>query len=307
MKRKSECILFVMVILLLTSCMPTGPAISKQSDEEYQKGVRELTYFFHADAPPVEVLQRSDDSAVVILENRGAADIDSGIISLITEEPFVKVMGPTKRRFETEGRTAGNPEGGMEQMRFDLEIGHLPQQRARYDTEILANVCYDYASEMNEEVCIDPDPYGDLGKTEEDRVCALKDLTSSGQGGPIAIDRVKVRMNADGSGRIKPSFTIHIRNKGKGTVVEHSRLTDLCSGGAIRQEDFNQISLYATLRDHPLVCDMDTLQLFKGEATVRCRDEVGVDASLGPFIAPLHIRLTYGYSDTISRKVTIIR
>jgi hypothetical protein len=47
------------------------------------------------------------------------------------------------------------------------------------------------------------------------------------------------------------------------------------------------------------------LVLKQKEDTMRCKYEEGFDDSKGTFASPLYIVLDYGYTDTISRDVTI--
>ena len=298
-------ILLGLLSMLLFSACSMGGSIEADTNESHQEGIRELTYAFHPDAPPKEILSRSRDEAIVILENQGAASIEHGVITLITDGDYVRPLGKEKTRFTLEGRNKFNPDGSVETIRFPIETGPLDRQSQRHEEEIMANVCYDYATELNDIICIDPDPYSDPA-VAADKVCTTKDITSSGQGAPVVIERVGVKMlNQDNM--VMPVFTIEIENRGKGIVVQQNHISDLCSGLPLRPEDMNKISVYATLGDQVLDCDARTLQLIQRKTSVRCYDPVGINAYLGAHETPIHIRLTYGYSDTIVKRFAIVR
>jgi hypothetical protein len=108
-------------------------------------------------------------------------------------------------------------------------------------------------------------------------------------------------------GTVLPTFTIHIQNKRNGIVVANNHIADLCSGVPMRPEDLNQVTVYATLGEEELICDSNVVTLVDREARVTCSLASGLDASRGEYETPIHVKLTYGYSDTISKKFTIVK
>lgn len=301
----------LIVLLALSGCNGVGRNLSSGAktvtDEDFQQGTKALAYRFHPSTPPSEVPQESMEEIVVILENRGSGDITEGFITLIPEESYIELIGAQRRRIDAEGRNKNNPGGTTIDVSFPIRTKKLDFQSQEHASELIANVCYDYSTEFNDVVCIDPDPYTEDERINDKKICHVADLSSSGQGGPIAVEKIGVSMVRDNSGMIIPTFRITIRNKASGMVVQSDRVSDLCSGFPLKPDELNRVSLYASLGDQELDCDGNSFQLYKREATVSCVLSSGIDSSFGEYETPIHVRLSYGYSDSISKKFSIIR
>jgi hypothetical protein len=297
----------LLVLLLVAGCSGyTGIGQAPNTDEEHQTGVRELTYYFHPDTPPREMLQETQSEIVVVLENKGASDISDGVVSLIAEQSYLSIVGASNRRFSLEGRNKYNPEGESDRFSFLVRSSTLDRQSQRHELQVLATVCYDYSTEIDEVVCIDPDPYGQPIDGIK-KICKMSDISSSGQGAPIVITKIDMSVINERDGRIVPIFDIHIENKGNGEVVAAEDASQLCSGVPLRPETFNKVSIYGVLADEPLECNTRTVNLVGKKATVRCTLPYGIDPYAGAYTTPLHIQLSYGYSDAISKSFSLVR
>jgi len=107
--RKSLIIITIIcVILFVSACSSignSGTARDPPTDEEHQKGIKELSYVFHPNTPPPEMIQHSQEEIVITLKNQGAADIEQGVLSLITENSYIRTIGKNKYRFTADGKS----------------------------------------------------------------------------------------------------------------------------------------------------------------------------------------------------------
>ena len=137
------------------------------------------------------------------------------------------------------------------------------------------------------------------------------------QGAPVAVTKVESEMlpSKDQLSVIKPRFIITVKNLGKGEAIKQQRAEDACSSKPIDYTEWNNLNAkvyLSTIDDsNQLDCDTDedkkdgTLNLKQKEDSIRCTYEPGFEESKGTFSTPLYIILDYGYTNTISREITI--
>lgn len=300
MQQRSKTIFLLILCVSLISC--TGGR-GGMVDQDFQTGTQALQYRFIA--PQGNLFQGQNSEIVIGIDNRGASPIRQGYINLIVESPYIQIIGNHRQRFSLQGRSTMFPQGEQSQIRYPIIVGDMDRQSVERKTTVLANVCYDYMTQLNEVVCIDPDPY-DFSRSIERQVCRVTDIRSSGQGAPLVIDAVGVTMVRDGT-VVYPTFSISVQNRGNGIAVSSDRVNQLCSNSPLTTEQLNTFSVMAMLGETQLECDQHVVQLRNKQARIQCRDTRGIDPSLGVYQTPLYIRLTYGYSDTISKEITIVR
>ena len=182
---------------------------------------------------------------------------------------------------------------------------------------IVLNACYPYSTVFSETICIDTDP-NELSVAQ--KTCTTKDITSSGQGAPIAITKVEQKIvPANSVDKVKLQLTIHAKNKGDGIIINPDKYSDICTGGRMGEEDYNQIRIksvkfsgyeyeYGSSGHSEIVCEPNPMKKNKEDYYTRCSltNDNGIDKSKLTFETNLVIELEYGYKQTISKEIEIM-
>ena len=106
---------------------------------------------------------------------------------------------------------------------------------------------------------------------------------------------------------IKPHFTIYLRNKGQGEVINQNSVDNACSASTIGDSQLNYLNVNVNLGDmqSQLTCKPNQIKLKDDAEIIRCTLDEGVDKSIQPYTTVLNIKLDYGYIETISKSVQI--
>ncbi|MBU2441172.1 MAG: hypothetical protein KKA43_02465, partial [Nanoarchaeota archaeon] len=317
------CIFLLAASLILTSCdmVPTSDEVN------YYEGTKGLEIDFLEGSPPYELYEESSFSVSFILENRGAYNIleDRQAILSINIDPFYfdvselrNIDGLTVddnrvilRGLQLPGKSKYYPSGYEIITTFtNLKAKLIKGQREQPSTQIFASLCYPYVTTFSEMVCVDLSNYGENLRTQ---ACYQQDLASSGQGAPVVVTRVEVDNQPAGPDSVRPVFTIHVSNKGRGSVLSPAYnpadFDRVCSFQNLYREDFNTIDVRAALSDgKELFCAPNPMRLFNGEGFVRCQvhDE---DLVIGHhnYLSSLTVNLSYVYLTSVSDEIKIKR
>lgn len=280
-------------------------------------GTQGLKVEFLPDAPPENIYEKREFMAGLMVTNDGPIDIEDGVISLSIEEDFLEVISWDidahdldirntdyyTTYFSVFGKTVADPEPKQGIMLVRLYPHELPVQTEVHTTYITATACYDYKTILSEEVCIEADLYD---TTKSVKVCNAREMSFAGQGGPVAVTRIVPTMMPSAEGtRITPHFRIFIKNSGNGAVISTDS-AELCSSDALSKEDVNKISIKGKLFNTDITCTPETFRLDEnGEAEVECELASGVEVEQDAYMSVLVLVLDYGYTFSVSDKVTI--
>ena len=292
-------ILILIILIFVIGCQP-----APQPVEESQTGDVGVVASFIPDAPPEEVIEKIGALPVVIdIENKGAFDIQDGIITIIADEPIE--VEEEYQLISLRGKGAYAAEGERTRKAIAATVGSIPGAGVSFESSISATFCYPYETEAKLNVCIDTDPYG-LKKRE--KVCEIgEESVSGGQGGPIGITRIVTEAALDKNEKaVVPSFKIYIENLGDGELLRQDAVEKACKG-QLEREDFDEIEVEAKLAGKKLVCDKKRVKLKEGETFIRCKLEEGVSKGLGTYISPLYVRMQYGYRFTIRQPIRVYK
>lgn len=274
---------------------------------EVKTGVQGLELYLTPGSPPPEVYENSKFNALFVLSNLGAHDIEDGVYSVSYEPQYVYLAKQQAQgRFAVRGKSEFNPQGQEMLVNLNFDTKPLGQQIQAYTTTITFNACYPYQTNAPIIVCIDTDITG----KRSDKVCIPKiQALAGGQGAPVAVTMIEPRMlPSDVPGRVVPEFVLTIRNLGKGEVMKSELYPEACSGRPLGEENWNIVSVSATLSDEPLSCAPEKIKLkLGGDTKVVCRLDKGIDSRLGTYTAPLSVTLDYGYMTSISTQVKIMK
>ena len=309
--KKSTILISILLVFVIAGCKSTSSNKSI-TDEDVRKGFDGLSIAFVKNAPPDKVFEQSVFPIGIELKNKGASDIIKGFLVMGFEKEYVdSVVGEAKETFEIKGKSIFNLNGDEEFMSLNAQAKKAGSQSETHPSTILATACYPYKTILGTSVCIDTDIFG---KQLRKKSCQAKDLQfDKGQGAPIAITKVEVRMLPDADNdpnKIIPHFIIYLENKGNGEVVAEDKIEDVCSRKPLGFRDFNKVTIKAFLSDKELNCNSGEAEkaesrLREKKDIVRCTLEEGIASNRDAFASPLKVELDYGYTFTISKDITI--
>lgn len=310
---------YMMILALLVFIV----ACTSQTDNNYKfedvyKGVEGLRFSFLTNAPPREVYDESPLQIIVNLENKGAADIEKGILAISLEKDYYKPQDFANREINLYGRSVYIRYGDQKREVYSISDVTIPEtQSESHKTQIYATACYQYQTTLKADVCIDTDVYN---LKERTRSCRVSDYySSSGQGAPVAIIRIEETMLPEGEDQIRPSYKIYVRNQGKGEVVLSDKVSEAC-GATLGEDALNKIKVkdvkLSTYSLGDFECSPEEegaaqpiLTLRESEDFIICtlKKEKAISTDASSFLTGLEIDLEYGYTETISKEVKIVR
>jgi len=241
---------------------------------------------------------------------------NEGHLSIGLEKTFLDFVdnNDEQKQFGLEGKSVFNLNGGQRIEKLTAYTKDIGAQSELRISTIFASACYPYKTKLGTSVCIDTDIFGQkIGN----KVCQVKDLQfSQGQGGPVTITKVEIRMLPDADddpNKVLPQFIIHVENQGNGEVIipELEKIKNACTSKSLTHKDFNRIKVSASLSNQPLDCNVkesgSNFQIILREKKdiARCILKEGIPSNRDAYIAPLSITLDYGYTLTISKDITI--
>lgn len=311
----------VIMLMLLAGCgknkVPSIP--------EIYTGLEGFDVSFAPESIPSSVTAGSSVDVVLLLNNKGAADMPAAIIAVkdtkgaFTLEDakgsdkfdFLKPLIKLKKVLSGKETSSNNLEGVTLTLKAkpfstDKTTGKVVQDFV--DTGLLATNCYDYSTKLTANICVDASTYS---FQKQRKPCDYKvPLTfAKGQGAPVSVTRIET-LDPDTSGNtIKPRFKIYIANSGKGLIIDKSSLNLFCapsgktSGGS--KDDtpkVNAISIdKVQLNGKDLKCSEagKILSGIPSKDYVLCYyDGTEFAAGSGAFVTPLSIEFSYGYTVT---------
>ena len=324
------CLLLLIALLSLSSCNGTNNG-SRVTTTNYYSGIGGLEFKFLDQAPQAEVYENSRFVVGFIVENAGASDVaemNYGILSIGFDPFYIDASEITSANdiqggsnsvvfsgIQLVGRSQLNPSGESTFISFPgFKTRAIMGQIESPSTQLLASLCYPYTTIFSGVVCVD---HSLAGQDLRQQVCYQKALDLSSQGAPVAITRIDVENQPTSSDLessiVRPVFTIHVQNKGTGSVlspvVGSANLDRVCSFQDITRQDFNTVNIEAVLSaSTSLTCTPNPVKLINDEGISRCEvnDE---DLIIGShnYETPLNVKLSYVYQSAISKKIDIKR
>jgi hypothetical protein len=329
--------LFIFAMLLLSLFLygcggSTTDSGSKVKDTDYYVGSEGLTVDLLNDNVLDEIYENSSFSVNVLIENNGAHDIlglEQAYVSLSFDPFYISATPPEKnenlvvktdgstitvKAIQLFGKSKYFPAGEDIFFSFaNLQTKSVAGQRSMPETEIMLTLCYPYSTVLSKLICVDLNSYRENLRKQ---VCTQKDLSQSDQGAPLAITLVEVENQPVAGDLVRPSFVIHVVNRGRGTVLspaqDPAELDRVCTAADLRREDFNTVNVEAVLSQAlRLKCNPEVIRLFNDEGFTRCyvKDEDLNKVALWRqnYETPLSINLSYVYQESLSKQIEIKR
>lgn len=308
MQKKKNILILILTIILISGCDRLSSITGGKkpiSEVNVYTGTNALEIEFLKEYPPREVYEDQIFKASVFLKNDGASDITHGRLLIGIEEDYMELLYEYNQEIDLQlnGKSRQNPVGEEKIEDFEIKAKAIGLQSEEHESLIYVTSCYDYITELSEPVCIDTDFYN-LKAIE--KACEVKDISLSSQGAPVAITSIEETISPTEDGSVViPKFTIYIQNKGKGEVIDSSKIDKVCSSEPLKSEDINILGVGVYLSGIRLECRPDILKLRDRQEKIVCSLKEGINKEEPTFTTLLSVILEYGYTQTISKRVTI--
>lgn len=335
---KKYLIFSIFLIVLISSCSLTGNKDSKTSSiENVRTGKDGIAINFLPNAPQdvIHVEQGAADNSfkvVIEIRNKGAypqpdepvnpkAESNIGTWAKLYLGGYDnKIIKFDKTSMDLsdkaiDGKSTINPNGGYDLANFDGNVQVTSLNVEKYEPTLLATICYNYHTVAGPSVCIDPDPYSTVNTK---KVCTVKPVTLTDQGGPIAVTKIDEEAFAG-----KTQFRITLKNVGGGDVVRVKPSSDFfekcdpAGSKKVEREDIDKVYLLGVkISDKLLECGpyaegtakekIGYVRLINGEGFVICElPSTDYSNKISAYTTPIKITLSYGYRTTAEKKITI--
>jgi len=305
----------VFVSLFLVSCGTSGPS---SFDIDYFEGKVGLIIDFAKNSPPSEIPENEPFTIHVVLKNQGASNV-SELYHKINYDSLYFTMEQTEASFFSQlgsllnlqqvipGKSIEFPWGGEVYTTYNMKSKELHGQLQNPSTTISAVSCYKYRTVFTEDICVQR---SELGSDLQAQPCKTTDeKISRGQGGPVAVTKLETDFFSEGD-KIKPYFKIYFNNVGSGTVVEDSKVLNVCSGQNLDIDNWHVVKVKAYLSGEELECYSDGIvRLNSPEPSIRCIAKTPENFARGGAAYSRFLRVVaeYGYFDQESKEVTVVR
>ncbi|MFH0868535.1 MAG: hypothetical protein V1831_04445 [Candidatus Woesearchaeota archaeon] len=304
-------LLIFLVLVAISGCMQQG---KKDTGGDALSGTQGLVMQFVDNYPRNSYIIGSEEERIPILvdiTNKGTYPVDAGNIyisgfdkTIVTFEEKSKALS----ELDLLGANSFNPMGGFDTAEFYGKITPNEEGKGidRYETVILATVCYPYVTKASPSVCIDPYPFD----TKMQKVCKVGSQTLTSQGAPVAITLIEEEAATN-----MIQFKIHIKNVGDGEIIKSESLgkCNPYGDGRLERDDFDIIELVAVkvssevLECGPFAGDTGNMvTLYNGEGFIICSLKKSQFGDLeSAYATSLNVELKYGYKSVISKQIEI--
>jgi len=253
-------IILILVISLISGC-DSNSGNAPITDIDIHKGTDGIKMSIVKDMPPTKIYEQEEFTVSVNVENKGASDVSLGVLYLNIEEDYVLfdnflesdyMVDSNGRRlaYDLKGKSEIHDEGESEIFSARLTGLDLDKQSQSHETFVSFTTCYEYKSYFADEFCIDANILNSNADTKKDKVCTVSDNSYSGQGGPVAVSKVEPTMYIDENRILKPSFTIYVKNVGRGIIVEKDSVLKTCSSSSQTRRIYS-FTLYLSIYLEP--------------------------------------------------------
>ncbi len=336
MKSKKKIVIAFIAVIALAMLASGCDSSSKKSyaitSKEFKKGTDGLSIEFLKGTPPTEAFEDSLFQLGIKVHNKGAYNPENAYLSIGIENDYMCLGDCTEKEKdslfeipgdEIKGKSLFNPVGGMFIKKYNIKTKKIDSMSNQHRSLIYASLCYSYSTELVTDVCIDPDP---VNINKKEKSCNVESKAFSGQGAPVAITKVDVKMIPVSENAVRPEFLIYVKNMGNGNIISEESVKKACTAESMSSYELGYVKLksfafssyeYESGNNGDIVCFPEKLKIAKDkENYFRCRlragDKIGSGSSEDgnaikgdAFTTQLSIALSYGYFSTISRPVLI--
>lgn len=309
---KKGVLLVLFVAVLFVGCSGRVPGGDEPRDteailREVQTGTQGVGVSLVDNYPPPVIYDENELIAVVEVQNKGNHNLNqqdcfvqiTGFDPSIIRGDFATVRSCADTLEILDGKNVYNTKGGMNQLEFSSSNIQLPDNVFEYQPRLNVVTCYNYQTNANPSVCVDPLLYQ---VTEEQRTCKPQDVSmGGGQGGPVGVSYVGVDMVGN-----KAIFEVTVQNFGTGRVLNPNADIRSCAQTALEYRDLDKVE-YAVQMSAGNLIDCKprdgVVRLDKNKGKIVCSFEVPNGAA---FETPLQVQLSYSYIDSFMKQIKVV-
>jgi hypothetical protein len=309
-KMRNNAIAFLIICLLITAAYgcssetnadgttknafgSSGSSKTQTTAPTYNTGLTGITMAFLLNSPPTEMYDGQTFPFALEITNTGNTTTNPYITLSGFDKNIIHVDWTYKQPGSIPKKGPDYPVGGYGALSEEVKVT-LPAEVTTLPTTIKATACYDYITDANVQVCVDPDP-----TNNKDDVCAPKTVSiTTGQSAPLAISSV-VQQPSRGI----TSFIVTIKNTGGGDVLKIDKVSQCMA--QLSPVDTDVVDVFdATLGTQVLSCTPTTVRLVKGLGVTNCKI-TGLTGNA--YTTTLMLRFKYGYKSSITKSVNVRR
>lgn len=295
MKKRTLTIL-ILAVLVLSACQgfKIGQTKEQAAGADIHRGFKGVTMTFVRNNPPDELFEGTPIDILVELRNEGAAEA-TGTLYLSGYDQTIFPINPQYTDFTLEARSTFNTLGGYEAKTFSARNVALPEGVDILNQNFLAYACYNYRTEADIQVCIDPNPLSVL----ENEVCKpTAPAVGAGQGGPVGITAIK-----EDAAPGKVGFQITISNQGNGDVIDKNSMNNCPSN--LRFNDVDTVYYSVRLQGAQGECEpRQKTRIANKQGLIYCRFTLSDSTSLA-YQSVLEVDLDYGYLSKAGKTIRV--
>ncbi len=295
-------VIILLCVMALSGCNTTNN--NPYANLDYRTGTEGLVVNFAAGSPPDKVYKDSYLNLVLEVRNKGAYYNAPGNAKI-----YLSGFDPTAIHFanynqngkyaemdvpEIMGKNAYMADGGYEVMEFK-ENGKVNVPFGdTYTPTLMATSCYTYQTIATPNVCVVSDPLA----ITKDNVCKPDPISMTSQGAPVAVTKVEEEVMQQSL-----NFIITVQNVGDGKVFSQAAMSN-CPF-QLKYDDMDKVNVDVSMSGAgTITCTPTTreIRLVNGKGVIFCRVPVELHTS---YVTPLMIKVSYGYTSSVTRTVTI--
>ncbi|MBI5388844.1 hypothetical protein HZB01_00525 [Candidatus Woesearchaeota archaeon] len=273
--------------------------------EDFRRGYDGITFKFLENAPPKERFENEFFSIMVELQNRGAYDVQNGIMEIRDYKQTYTTLGDSNRQeFSLEGRNALAPEGALDRITISAQNTGIPKQSQGYTETFTAMVCYPYKTILVADICLASSP--DLKSASPDACNPTYQLTFSGQGAPVAVNGLQYDVLALDKDNAELRFKFQLQNKGKGLIIDPAT-TECDKTMPVSLTSIYFLNYSLGNEKDPITCSPENkkLNVTAEPAEMICSMKIPRTLAKTPFVTPLRMTFEYGYRESRSTAMKI--
>ena len=306
----------VLSLIFLSSCSLNNSSSETEVgrvDDSYKYGNNGVTLNID-NLRRSEILENSAVQFLINIKNEGQFDSEIIIPNPTYDNKYFKSIElqndfSFNQPFSMTGRSIYQTVANENKIPIEIIASTLPATQDQRTEDLVLNVCYDYKTIFEEDVCVDTDVY-DLKNDET--VCSVGEKSfSKGQGAPIKVDKLDLYYQKK-EDFIVPILEFELKNSAQGTILTKKGYDLLCTSTANSGEGSltNEISLVNLKFSKFTLADFncDDISFENNIANIRCtlKDNIeGFSNSEGNFLAKLEMEFSYYYKDSKSIPITI--
>jgi hypothetical protein len=297
-------LIILIVLIVFSGCSGGG---YERLHDPYQ-GNEGLMINFIQNAPPDIIYEQEKFPFGFILKNKGAYDIQRGIVTISYEKDYIKEYITDDNSIILNGRSIFNPNGEEKNRLFYFETSKMDSMSQIRNSIMAVTACYEYNNKLKTEVCIDSDVFNLIG--DRSKPCTVKSESFSGQGAPVGITYLVPTMSKtpDNDEVVIPEFEITISNLNFGNVIKKESIYRYCSNEAITRDEMGIVEIEARLGNQLLECNPRIINLNnENTGKTKCKLNHGIYGVTTSYNSLLEVDLKYGYTTATSKEFKIYR